>query len=246
MIKKVSDNMAKYEISSNDNNEILEKINKIILDKYPIVEDRTKMLYPTPGMKILFEFYKTNDEDTTQISFLEFIRSIHKYTEKNINEEIKIRGLINEETICKLISYLLTDHDYFSTFTHDIDSFNLSLGTNDCIENIRGISCGKINLDFNFSYHPEGKKLFAKYLNAIAAKFSKRLERMSDGDCLYRGYYNEVKKEFISLKTDEELKSFINLLNSDDILNIINKLPIERFFQLYNEFNKEDNQKILK
>ena len=39
-------NMKNYELSYNNEEEILNLIKKIILDKHPIVSDRTKILYP--------------------------------------------------------------------------------------------------------------------------------------------------------------------------------------------------------
>lgn len=230
----------------NNNNEILEKIIEIILATHPIVKDRLNILYPnfnepsTPEMSISFNFYKRNGVNITQISFLDGDQSF-KHSIQNLN----ILGLINEEVLYNLINYLLTDHDYFQNIDiHEkIPSFCLQMDVNGKIENMHGISCGLINLNFNFYYHPEGKKLFFKYLNAITTTFYKQLQETPTIKKAFTDYSKALKEEFLSSISYEDLKSFFNLLNNNDRSNLINLIPDDHFIQLYNKFIQQDKIK---
>ena len=241
--------MKNYELSYNNEEEILNLIKKIILDKHPIVSDRTKILYPdynepqTPEMQITFSFIKIDEKDITQVSFMD---GTHNY-KKGLQEYILINGFISKKVICNLINYLLIDHDYFENIYRHNTSFELSMNVNGCDDNMHGISCGKINLEFDYYNHPDNKRLLSEYFKIIATTFYEQLKETNMFQKEFSNYCNLVKEEFIKSLTDEELKSFIDLLGNDDLYNLIRSIPNNRFIELYNQYNnQEDIKKLIK
>ena len=239
--------MTNNTLNYDNTEEILKLIQKIILDNHPIVDDRINLLYPsfneprTPEMDINFIFYKNGNNDYTQILFMDGT-SIYK---EIIPDRLEINGLISKKVICNLISYLLTDHDYFKNIYINATSIELPMDVNGYYENMHGISCGEITLKFDFSHHPDFKSLLNEYLQVIIINFYEKLKNTITLKNEFKNYFNSVKSEFINSLTTEELKDFINLLSHDDLCNLIYSIPNMRFIELYNEYNKHDNIKKL-
>jgi len=234
------------EICNNDA-EILKCIKEIILDRHPIVEDRLSILYPsfreprTPEMEIWFNFYQIEDKTITQISFLDGTL-FHK---ESIPEVININGLISKTLICDLISYLLIDHDCFKNIYRNDTIIELSMIVDGRDENMHGISCGEINLKFDFHLHHDSNLLLKEYLKVITATFYEKLKGTSSFKKEFSNYCDFLKSEFINSSTIEELKGFIELLNSNDLCDLIFSIPNDHFVQLYNEYSAQKNIKKL-
>ena len=239
--------MNNYELNYNNDEEILNCIKKIILNRHPIVQNRLDILYPyfdqplTPEMEIDFRFHKINDNDITHILFLDGTDN-HK---ESIHESITINGLISKKAIYDLINYLLTDHDWIKNICKYDTYFQIPMDVGGCEENMHGISCGEINLKFDFYRHPNKQKMLNEYLKFIAINFYEQLKNTSSVKRELSNYCDLVKKEFINSLTDDNLKSFFCLLNNEDLYNLIFSLPNNRFIELYNEYIKQEDQKQL-
>lgn len=239
--------MEKYELTYDNDAEILKCIQEVILERHPIVEDRLHILYPsfneprTPEMEIDFNFYKVDNNDITQICFQDGTSNYRQ----SIPNRIEINGLISKKVICDLISYLLTDHDVFKDIYIHETSILLPMIVDGRDENMHGISCGEIILNFDFHYHPDSKLLCNQYLKVIATTFYEKLKGTNTFKREFSNYCDNMKIDFLKSLTFEDLKRFIDLLNYDDLNGLVYSMPNDRFVQLYNEYNNQEEEKQL-
>lgn len=239
--------MKNYLLDYNNNEEILMMIKTLLLNRYPIVDDRLHILYPmynepmTPEVDINFYFYNNDNKDITEIIFLDGTR----ISKSSTLDRLIINNLISGDVICDLINYLLTDHDYFKNIHIDDDKLMLIMGVNGCNENMHGISCGDITISFDFHFYPNKKKLLRKYLKIITTTFFKELQNTPTFKEEFSNFYRYIKNDFINSLSTEELRDFINLFNRDDLYYLINSLPDDRFSLLYNQYNEQKNIKKL-
>lgn len=239
--------MEKYEISNDNNQEILKTLIDIILRKHPIVEDRSHVLYPnfneprTPEMEIHFNFYNEDEKSITQVIFMDGTKSY----KESIPDMVITDGLISKEIVCIFIDYLLLDHDWFKDIYKYHTNIKIPMGvsSNDCMMN--GISCGEICLNLDFNNHSDGKVLLNEYFKVIVIRYYEKLKHTNSFDGWFSEYCNFVKSDFINSLTIEEMKKFITSLNGDDLCNLIYSIPNDRFIELYNDYNSNDDVKTL-
>lgn len=239
--------MEKYELNYDNDAEILKCIQDVILERHPIVEDRLDILYPsfneprTPEMEIQFIPNRIDNKDITEIIFLDGTSNY----KQSIPNKIVINGLISKKVICDLISYLLADHDIFKDIYIHETSILLPMTVDGRNENMHGISCGEITLNFDFTYHHDNKLLCKECLKVISTTFYNKLKGTDTFKREFTNYCDNMKLDFLKSLTFEELKKFIDLLDYDNLYNLIYSMPNDCFVQLYNEYNNQENPKNL-
>ena len=198
--------MKIYELCFDNDKEILQCMKEIILDRHPIVEDRMDVLFPSvhgprkPEMGIHFIFNRYNDSDITQILFLDGTEDF----KTTIPDRIQIDGLISKKLVCDFVSYLLTDHDCFRNIYKKATSIELPMVVDARDDNMHGISCGEINLCFDFTHHPDYKSLLNDYLKIITTTFYEELKKTSSFEKEFSDYCNSIKHEFINSLTIDD------------------------------------------
>lgn len=239
--------MENYNISNLDNDtEILKAIIDILLNLYPIVDDRMDILFPPfgkkiPELNINFCFHEIDNQNVTMVSFLAGNRD-YKCATPN---DLQINGLISKKVVCDFISYLLSDHDVFKDIHKWFNRIELPMTINLCDENMHGISCGDITLSFDFSRHPNCENLLNDYLKVIVTTFCDKLQTTATFKREFSKYCGFVKNEFIDSLSEEQLKVFVSLLNMEDLCKVLYSLPDDRFIELYEEYNNQDKTKQL-
>lgn len=238
--------MEKYELSCNEKEKILRCIKEIIINRHPVVENRLDILYPnfgdppTPEMEIKFRFLRIEEQDITQVIFLDG----NHQCKASIPERIRINGLILKEIIIHFIRYLLTDHDHISYMNKSLKSldFELCFDVDGRDDNMHGIGCGPITIAFDFSKHPDGKRLWNYYLKEIILSFYDQVKETGMMKREFANYCDLVKKEFLDSLTEQDLRTFVGLLNQYDLYQLVRSIPDERFIELYKEYHssKED------
>lgn len=238
--------MEIIEINKDEEKGILDYIKEIILNRHPIVKDRTNILYgnsETPEMKVIFNFLEIDNKDATSISFME---GTHRF-KTSIPERVRINDLVSIQVIYNIIQFLLSDHDIISEVNKydSITNFNISFDVDGRDENMTGISCGRITLEFEFNRHSKSKELYSLYLKGIITTF---YEFLKDTDMMKRefaDYCNFLKQEFIKSLSEGEERDFISLFNIGDLYDAICSLSDKRFIELYNQFNAREKKREL-
>lgn len=239
--------MKNYNISNLDNeNEILKSLIDTLTSICPIVDDRTDILFPllgkrVPELEIHFDFRKIDDQEFTQVSFLGGT-SDYKCSVPN---NMVINKLISKKVVCDFIEYLLNDHDVIRNIYKVHNSIQLPMTINLCDQNMHGIGCGDITLNFDFDRHPDNEKLFDEYLRVIITTFRNKLENTETFKREFSRYCGLVKTELINSLSLDQLKEFINLLDMQDLCSVVYSLPDDRFIELYGEYENQEKDKQL-
>lgn len=238
--------MERQNISNNGDNEVQKAIVDTLLNIYPIVDDRTDILFPPfgksiPELAIHFDFYEIDKGDITQVLFLGGTRNY----KCSFPDRLEINKLVSSDVVCRFIEYLLDDHDVFKSISQYHNCIELVMTINLCDKNMHGISCGDITLKFDFSSHPNCVNMLNDYFRTIIMVFRDKLENTEMFKREFSKYCGVVKSEFINSLSMEQLKEFVSLFNMDDLCRIVTDLPDMRFIQLYEEYQNKEKEKQL-
>ena len=83
---------------------------------------------------------------------------------------------ISLNVLNNIIEFILSDHDHISSILKYNDTITLKFAVNLKDENMRGISCGDIELELNFRFHSNKKELSDYYLKGIINGFYDKLK----------------------------------------------------------------------
>jgi len=231
--------MGKFELSLNNDEEIIKAIQNIILSKHPIIENRIDILfnYPSPVMDIILNFYSDKNNDKfTQILFCDGNENMRC----GISEQLFINDYISIDVLCNLIHYILSDHDHIKSISKENDLIKLVFGVDVKNENIKGISCGDINLQLDFKKLDEHNKVSDYYLREIVNCFYDQLKYTDSFRREYNEYCLLLKEKFVNSLTDRELYDFIEMLDSNDLHSLLLNMCNERFIELYDDFKRKN------
>lgn len=216
--------------------EILNKIKKSIYDINPLAKPRvhTSNFFstkaPEMGIQILF-FDDENSKLKTQVIFSE-----GNYYHKNSVSSFVIDNLIEKEVILELLKFILKNFPIISDFETKNSEFSLEFTFPAEMNNLEGISCRKITLDFSSRNH---KYIISEYLIYILNNFYKELINTTLFKTKYEEYLNQNKDNILSSLDEVGLRKIIGLLNEQELRNLLKNIPDEVLVNLYNQCYKD-------
>jgi len=233
--------------------EVFEKIKEVVYELHPIKRPRIDSLEyivngnRKPEMDIMFYFYRDFDNSIkTQITIIDRFSVSKNYVQKNY----LIDSSISEDTIGKLITFILSEFPYMSSLHQCTCGFEMNFNIGVEHEEEQGVSCSKIN--FQFDTHPKlyesFVQLFRSYLKYIVNTFYGAVSNTADFKNAYQRYSDKTKMEIISSLSYSELKRLINLIDEDNLRRLLSDMDSECFFTLCDLFqnsNESTKRKIL-
>lgn len=233
--------MGKFELNYEKDKEILQRIKDIILNRFPVLDDRLDILFtnPRPSMKIFMNFSEYDNKEFTQISF-SFGTELFK---KSVPESLKVDGLISNDVLISIISFILDDHDVIKSINKFEKNIFLSFEVDLRNDNMKGMGCGEIELELDFKFCPNPEEALNSYLKTIVNSFYEKLKHTETFKREYNKYCLLAKEKIINSLTQDELYSLVSLLDNKDLCEMLLNLSNERFIEIYNEF---ENQKARK
>ena len=214
---------------------IVDNIQDIILKLYPIVDNRSEVLFAHSREQLDIDLYFYSDEkigDITQVMFCKGNNS----RRTSIDDILNIENLITEEEIINLIKFILSYYDYIKNFYINNDTIYLSFGVDLSNAEKSGISCHTIDLTLDFSRYKEKDNIMYPILKRIIETFYEQLKNTETYKKEYSKYCDKLKIDFIEEVSTNDLELFMSLLTNEDFKQIIKLLPNERFIELLNEF----------
>lgn len=244
----------KVQIRKEDNIDVVESIKNIILNRYPILENRMDALELPRVLEINMKFYKDDhDQEGVHIMFLDGTNNF----KCSIPERIMMNQLITTEMLCNLIQFIVADHDWVDFLEVPYNNagwqkIKLSFLVNQREDNMRGMGCWDIQLVLDFSKHSDKKELTVQYLDAIVHRFYKQLKDTPYIRRQYHDYCLKEKTKILNSFSDSELHDFMNLLSTEEVCQILSSLEDQRFIELYQNFMeqksdcKDNNRQLVK
>ena len=229
-------------ISCEKSNDIVEIIKNIIYKYHPIVDNRLNSIinYNKPEMEIGFKFFNKNNIDQVSVDFLDGTY----YSKNYINESFIIEGFLCKETLINLMNFILSDHEIIKSFTYDNQKICFTFTVNCTENNLKGINCGDILLNLDFSFLDLNREETAdKYLYCIIDNFYEYIKNTNQFKKDYDEFINEIKTDIIEALDKEELIQFMNLLNEQEMRNVLYKISDNRFVDLFESY---DEKKLVK
>ncbi len=241
------------QISKEDNIDVVDSIKSIVLNRYPILENRMYALELLRVFEINMKFYK--DDFGQEGVYIMFLDGTDNF-KSPIPERIMINQLITTEVLCDLIQFIVADHDWmnFLEVPHDNAGWQrikLSFIVNQREDNMCGMGCSDIQLVLDFSNHLNKKELEVQYLDAIVHRFYKQLKDTPYIRRQYHDYCLKEKTKIVNSFSDSELHDFMNLLSTEELCQIVLSLEDQRFIELYQnfmeqKFDYEDSKQLIK
>jgi len=225
--------------------EIFDIIKKNIYNIYPFKKPRIDSweyfcnCKKKPEMAITFYFYKDADESTrTQVMFLNGNASFKHGT----GDTYIIKSHLSEKTICKLISFILSEFPYMTSLHQFGSGFEINFDIGLENEELDGISCSKIDIQFEThpKFYDEFKELFREYLEYIVDAFYVEVSKTPLFIKTYREYSDKIKRELIESLSYEELQKFIKLIDDNNLRAMLLNMDNDYFFNLCNSFQKQN------
>ena len=234
----------------NNDSEIVEFVKETILKRHPVM-DRLEVLFSPsrPAMIIDFYFYEEYGKTYTDLSFMDG----NEGCKQGIYEGLIIEGLVSEKVIIEITNFLLKDHDYISMFyTNDYRTmvdFKVDMRE----ENMHGISCGTISMNFDYGLvSNKNKKIIKhKYSKVFVSNFLDYMKHTDFYKEAYNLYTSGFKSEYFDSLDDESLYKFVKQMDKDSLKELLKEMDFERFLKTYNEMQEEYkdapiNRKLLK
>lgn len=232
--------MQEIIINGENNLEIIKEIKKIILNRYPILEDRMDSLWDSQkAIEINIKFLSEKNKAETYVMFLDGVEGFKVATP----ERIQMNKLITPNMICDLIEFIISDHDYVKGLNQSQDKIELSFGVDMRDDNMKGMECQTIELILDFKYCMDKEELIMQYLKEIISHFASQLQDTAFVQKHLHEYCCNQKAEVINSLASEELRSFIQLLSDEDLCKLLLTLSDNEFANLYNRFMKQEDQK---
>lgn len=226
----------KNTLNSNNDKEVVEFVKSVILKNHPI-DDRIDMLLrcPSPAMDIRFDFYEDQEKTYTDLFFMDgndnYMHSLY--------DSLTIDGLVSEKVIIDLVKFILTDHDYISSFSFNDGNIFMNFKVDLKDENMYGITCGTIGLNFYYYQSKNSQLIKQKYSKLLISNFIDYMKNTEFYKKAYKTYTTSFKSEFISKISEENLYKFIKLIDKDTLKNILINMPFESFINAYNEMQED-------
>ena len=243
--------MEQIKLNYENGEKIIEKVKKIVLDMYPIVEDRLDILFshPTPTMNIQLCLYVDEEKNLTYTNIY-FLNGNQNF-KSQMPDRININKLISIDTLNGIIEFILSDHNFVSEFSKFNDTIHLKFVVNMRDDNMHGISCGDIELEVilsKFPYQnefPSKKEVLDYYMKGILNRFHQNLKNTETYKKEYKKHIALEKAQIINFLTEEELHLFLGKLTIEDICSLLLTLPDDRFREIYDDLEQEKQQKKL-
>ena len=225
--------------------EIFNKIKDVMYKLHPIKKPRIDSwkcfcnCIKKPEMAITFYFYKDDDGLTrTQVLFLDGTES----SKHSTGDIYVVKSELSEQTIGKLISFILSEFPYIGSLHQCGSGFEISFNIGLENEEQEGISCSKINIWFET--HPniygQFKQLFHDYLEYIVDTFYVEVSKTPQFIDAYRRYSDKLKEEIIESLSYEELQKFVKLIDEKKLRILLSELNNDYFFELCNSFQEQN------
>lgn len=226
-------------ISINLDEEILEIIKKTILERYPIIKDRTDIFESKNEFEIDIVFYETEDnEEYTKIIFLDGTESYRTSIDEKINADYRLLP----NFVINLISFILKDYSVVTYFNKTSTDIEFKFGIDWYINNQPGISCRKISVNLDFNYLKDKDKLIDSYFKTLLIAFFNKLKDTPFIKREMSEYIGHVTRNFATNASDEEIRTLFEKLSINDLRNIIYDINMNNaniFFNAYSEMVKD-------
>lgn len=235
--------MERVELNSDKNIEILQEIKEVILNKYPIIDDRFDIItsYPRPAIDIDINFY--NDDENIEATGILFCAGT-EVMKTSIPERLVINGLISPKIVIDLISFIISDHNYIKNITRTDNQIKLIFDIKMTEENMCGMSVGEIGLELDFHKYLNHENLLNSYLKEIVNTFYEQLKETDSFKKEYAEYCLLAKEKVINSFNEQDLQMFMELLSNEDICRMLLDMPNNRFIELYSIFKNKEKVKI--
>lgn len=223
--------------------QIFEKIKESIYKLHPIKKPRIDswMYYEShsnkPEMNIEFYFFIDKDDSVkVQVGFMDGCRSF----KHSIDNSYLTNNIISEETIRKLISFILINFPYMLSLHKNSTGFEINFCIGMEHEEEEGIECSAI--DIVFETHPllydNFKEVFNNYIEYITDNFYTYVSKTPEFKEAYDKWAMKTKNEIINYLSHDELTNFVSLIDDNVIRQLLSSMNIDYFFKICESFQK--------
>lgn len=211
----------------------LHPIRKPRIDSWAYYESRTAK----PEMSIDFYFFVDNDDSVkVQIGFMDGCRSFRHSAGNSYLTDI----VISEETIVKLISFILINFPYMQSLHKTPNGFEMNFCIGAEHEEEEGIGCSVV--DVVFETHPllydRFKELFNNYIEYITDNFYAYVSKTPEFNEAYNKWSKKIKGEIITSLSHDELVNFVSLIDDEAMRQLLFSMNNDYFFEICNSFQK--------
>ncbi len=211
-----------YDSDLNEYKELIELFQKCILEDIPIVKNRMeKMKRNHEILDIMIDFVNA--------------RKDMSYIQLNHYNQINVNGIIDVESLKCLFTYLLEDHDIVSNFIVDNGFISLELAVDEELSKPEGLLCKEIKVFIDFRKTINPSDLENAVLQMLITNFSENLKNTY----YFREMQEEKRKNLTDFLTEQDLEKIKELLTKEDINKYLLTTSIERFDELYNEYQEQ-------
>ena len=225
--------------------EVFEKIKESIYKLHPIKKPRIdswayyEKHLENPEMIIYFYFFRDNDDSVkVQVGFMDGCRSF-RY---GIDESYLTDTVISEETISKLISFILINFPYMRSLYKTPTGFEMNFRIGAEHEEEEGIECSVV--DVVFETHPllydRFRELFNDYIEYITDNFYAYVSKTPEFKKAYNKWAKKIKGEIITSLSHDELINFVSLIDDDVMRQLLFSMNSDYFFEICNSFQKNN------
>lgn len=223
--------------------ELLNKIKENIYTLHPIRKPRIdslayyKKCEQKPEMSIDFYFFKDCDNLVkVQVCFMDGCRGFRH----GVNNSYLIDTSISEETIGKLISFILINFPYMRSLHTTGTGFEMNFCIGVEHEEEEGIGCSSIDIVFKTNYllYDDFKELFRKYIEYITDNFYAYVSKTPEFKDAYNKWAQKIMTETIMSLSHDELNNFIDLIDDDVMRQLLFSMNSDYFFEICESFQK--------
>lgn len=225
--------------------EIFDKICDVIYELYPIKKPRFDSwehlcnCTEKPEMSISFYFYKDKDDSIkTQVLFLKGTQS----SKHSISTIYVVDSELSEQTIGKLIFFILSEFPYMSSLQEIGSGFEIKFNIGLEHEAQEGISLSAIDIQFEThpNFYKDFKNLFHSYLEYIVDNFYVAVSKTPQFISAYKRYSDKIKRETIESLSYEELQKLVKFIDEKELRTLLSSIDNDYFFELCGSFQKEN------
>ena len=220
--KKLGEEDVNFDVDE----EILDSIKRVLLERHPIVEDRLDELFEKGEFDISFNIYDREGNITTDIWFLDGKENARS----SIPESISLDNRVSLNLINALISYILKDHEIVSSLsTNYRTSIDMTFNVNLREEMKKGINCRTLGLNLNFYGDVDMSKYLELYLKDIITVF---FDKVMDTPFMKREvdkYVSTIKEQFLDGSSKDDILALLSKLPNEELCKIIYKMDAYSF-----------------
>lgn len=218
-----------------NNEELVLYIKNVILKYCPYVEDRLFILgnANAPRLDIDIDFIN----DSTGIMFMFGNSSLNR----SVPESATIYNIVDFEDIGNIIDFILEDHEVIKNINLYNNHIDLEFAINWTDENIRGINCSDIGLNFSF----DNLELKNKYLYLLIQRYYSNIENVPSFQEAKNRYINKIKQSYFDVLDKTELIRLLNGMNESELKQLLGNLDNDVFIKYFMDVGQSSRSIIL-